>query len=148
MKFPAILCAGLILLFAGCVTPVSEAPRAVVIPEEVAFAATPPIGFPTREYTISKGRFIFWRQDAAAFYYVCEGALVSRTEPGSASQKVPGGLGIDRSNGRFFIWKKDISVGASVMAGPVIITGQSGRDIQTFLAEFPKNVQAKLQIEQ
>jgi hypothetical protein len=79
----------------------SEAPRVVTIPKDLSFSWTPPIGFPTREYAISKGRYTFWQQAATAFYYVCDGAMVSRSAPGEAPLKVSGGLGIDRSNKRF-----------------------------------------------
>ncbi len=73
--------------------------------------------------------------------------MVSRSAPGEAPVKVSGGLGFDRSNNRFFIWKHDVTSGAGVMTPAITIVGQAGRPIQTFLAAIPKDLAATLAIE-
>jgi hypothetical protein len=147
MKLTSVLIVLFTCLFlAGCASPAREAPVAITITDDLRFEATPPIGFPTRVYTITKGRYVLASHVMVLSHYASPDGMVSSSARGETPKPVPGGIGIDRSNGKYFIWKWDKSIGA-VSLGAVTIHGEAGRDICVFLAGIPQEFRGNLQVE-
>lgn len=143
---PLLLVCSLVLL-AGCITPVDQAPKAVTVTEDLRFTWRPPIGTPERETTISAGRYVFEQADAAAFIYSSPDGLVSLAKPGEKAEKVRGGIGIDRTNGAIYVWRADTSVEMVMPVGPALVHSSGGRPLQMYIGKIPKELQAKLVLE-
>ena len=134
-------------VLSGCVTAVDRAPKAVTVTEELRFTWRPPIGTPERETTISAGRYVFEKADAASFIYSSPAGLVSITKPGEKPEKVKGGIGIDRTNGAIYVWRADTSVEMLMPMGPALIHGSGGRALQMYIGKIPDKLHAQLTIE-
>ncbi|HXA79813.1 MAG TPA: hypothetical protein VNV14_00970 [Opitutaceae bacterium] len=133
------------LLISGCMTPFSEAPAAITLSRDLNFEATALLGPIAWRVTITKGHYVWFATDMAAFYYKSEGAQVGQGEP---IQKSEGGLGIDRSNGRVFVWKKSVSNGGTVPIGPVFFNAPPAGTVgQQRLGWIPHDLEGALTIE-
>ena len=135
------------VLLAGCVTAVDRAPKAVTVTEDLRFTWRPPIGTPERETTISAGRYVYEKADAASFIYSSPTGLVSAAKLGEKAEKIRGGIGIDRTNGAIYVWRADTSVEMLVPIGPALIHGAGGRALQMYIGKIPKELQTKLVLE-
>lgn len=142
-----IVAIALLLSLGGCLTPPEQAAASITISEDLRFEATPPIGFPTYKVYIAKGRYRLFKHDMAYFYYASEQGAVSRGLRDATPEVVQGGIGIDRSNGRYFVWKRDTAVGGVFPVGAALVYSEGGREIQTFLAGIPRELEAKLIVE-
>jgi hypothetical protein len=144
LRFILICCSALI---AGCVTPLDRAPKAVTVTENLRFTWRPPIGTPERETTISAGRYVFEKADAASFIYSSATGLVSVAKPGEKTEEIRGGIGIDRTNGAIYVWRADTSVAILMPVGPALVQGSGGRPLQMYIGKIPKELQTKLVFE-
>lgn len=144
LLFILVCCA---VLLAGCATAVDRAPKAVTVTEDLRFTWRPPIGTPEWETTISAGRYVYEKADAASFIYSSPTGLVSIAKPGEKAEKVRGGIGIDRTNGAIYVWRADTSVEMLLSIGPALVHGSGGRPLQMYIGKIPKELQAKMIIE-
>ena len=148
MKFLLSILLCCCALLSGCVTAVDQAPKAVTVTEDLRFTWRPPIGTPERETTITAGRYVFEKADAASFIYSSLPAgLVSISKTGEKAEKVKGGIGIDRTNGAIYVWRADTSVEMLMPIGPALIYGSGSRALQMYIGKIQKELHSKLIIE-
>src|SRR4051794_33775745 len=103
----------LALVLSSCATSptVRPPPHSVTVLEDLRFAWRPPIGLPEFETTISAGSYVRLDEDRTQVFYSSEKGLVSKALAGHQSEKVKGGIGYLKAEGRFFVWKADVSAG-------------------------------------
>jgi hypothetical protein len=149
MDLPRPIYLLLTLLLAGCATSttIGPPPRVIAVLEDLRFTWRPPIGFPEFETTISAGTYVRIGEDGTQVFYSSNSGLVSKTIAGHNAEKKRGGIGYLKGEGRFFVWKADVSQGGLMILGPLTVIGHKGDPLQLYLGRVPTDLESKLKIE-
>ncbi len=94
------------LLLAGCLTPVKEAPKRVILKSEVMIVNKEAFSSSVfSEAKIRPGVYEYSHHNFVGFYYYSKEPNVTYSSKVDALSESDGGIYISRENGKFVIWK-------------------------------------------
>ncbi|MDP2137080.1 MAG: hypothetical protein Q8J74_04430 [Candidatus Didemnitutus sp.] len=131
----------------GCATPASQAPKQIVVLEDLRFIWAPPIGFPKRTTTISAGTYTYLTTNYEGHIFSAPDGRISVAVADGAATESRGGIAIDKFKGKIYVWQASKTVEMLLPMGPALIHGEGGRDAYPYVGTVPKELLSKIRLE-
>jgi hypothetical protein len=142
-----LLLVALCLILLGCATPASEAPRRIVVLEDLRFTWAPPIGFPKRTTTISAGTYTYVTTNYEGHIFSSPEGRISVAVSDDAPIESAGGIGIDKFKNQLYVWQASKTVEMLLPLGPALVHGEGGRDAYPYVGKIPAELLDKIRLE-